>query len=139
MINKFNRAPLPKYENTLAYMKATGQAPLEDQEMMTFATWLRINKIPFTHVANERVASVQYKKKLKAMGTSAGFPDMLVFLPSKIVFVEMKRVKKSLSRVSDEQEDWVDTINYYDYAKAKVCYGSGEAIDFIKSEIGRAR
>ena len=125
---------IPKYENTLAHAKATGQAPLEDQEMMTFATWLRINKIPFTHVANERVASVQYKKKLKAMGTSAGFPDMLVFLPSKIVFVEMKRAKKSLSRVSDEQEGWVDTINYYDYAKAKVCYGSGEAIDFIKEQ-----
>ena len=82
---------------------------------------------------------MQYKKKLKAMGTSAGFPDMLVFLPSKIVFVEMKRAKKSLSRVSDEQEDWVDTINCYGYANAKVCYGSGEAIDFIKSELGRTR
>ena len=128
---------MPKYENTLAYAKATGQVPLEDHEMMYFADWLRINKIPFTHVANERVASVQYKKKLKAMGTSAGFPAMLVFLPSKIVFVEMKRAKKSLSRVSDEQEDWIDTINCYGYAKAKVCYGSGEAIDFIKSEMGR--
>nr|DAM50477.1 MAG TPA: Nuclease [Caudoviricetes sp.] len=129
----------PKYENTLAYAKATGQVPLEDHEMMYFADWLRVNKIPFTHVANERVASVQYKKKLKAMGTSAGFPDMLVFLPSKIVFVEMKRAKKSLSRVSNEQEDWVDTINCYGYAKAKICYGSGEAIDFIKSEQGRTR
>ena len=139
MINKFNRAPLPKYENTLAYMKATGQAPLEDWEMKFFAGWLKRNNLKFTHVANERVASVQYKKKLKTMGTSAGFPDMLVFLPSKIVFVEMKRAKKSLSRVSDEQKGWIDTINCYDYAKAKVCYGSGEAIDFIKSEIGRTR
>lgn len=121
---------IPKYENTLVYAKATGQVPLEDHEMMYFADWLRVNKIPFTHVANERVASVQYKKKLKAMGTSAGFPDMLVFLPSKIVFVEMKRAKKSLSRVSDEQEDWVDTIN---------CYGYAKAIDFIKSELGRTR
>nr|WP_314566562.1 VRR-NUC domain-containing protein [uncultured Campylobacter sp.] len=128
---------IPKYENTLAHAKATGQVPLEDHEMMYFADWLRVNKIPFTHVANERVASVQYKKKLKAMGTSAGFPDMLVFLPSKIVFVEMKRAKKSLSRVSDEQEDWIGTINCYGYAKARVCYGSGEAIDFIKSELGR--
>lgn len=86
---------IPKYENTLAYAKATGQVPLEDHEMMYFADWLRVNKIHFTHVANERVASVQYKKKLKAMCTSAGFPDMLVFLPSKIVFVEMKRAKRA--------------------------------------------
>ncbi len=128
---------MPKYENTLAYAKATGQVPLEDWEMKFFAGWLKRNNLKFTHVANERVASVQYKNKLKDMGTSAGFPDMLVLLPSKIVFVEMKRAKKSLSRVSHEQKDWVDTINRYDYAKAKVCYGSGEAIDFIKSEIGR--
>ena len=128
---------IPKYENTLAYMKATGEVPLEEREMMTLSTWLKINKIPFTHIANERVASVRYKKKLKAMGTSAGFPDMLIFLPGKIVFIEMKRAKKSLSRVSGEHEDWIDTINCYDYAKAAVCYGSGAAIDFIKSEMGR--
>ena len=32
---------MPKYENTLAYAKATGQVPLEDHEMMYFADWLR--------------------------------------------------------------------------------------------------
>lgn len=37
---------MPKYENTLAYAKATGQVPLEDHEMMYFADWLRVNKIP---------------------------------------------------------------------------------------------
>ncbi|MBE3610501.1 VRR-NUC domain-containing protein [Campylobacter californiensis] len=128
---------IPRYESTLAHLKASGAVPLEDQEVIAFATWLRIQKIPFTHVANERVASVQYKKKLKAMGTSAGFPDMMIFLPSGLVCVEMKRAKKSLSRVSNEQEDWIGTINCYDYAKAKVCYGAGEAIDFIKSEMKR--
>lgn len=128
---------IPNYENTVAAQKASGQIPLEEQEVMKLATWLKINKIPFTHVANERVASVQYKKKLKAMGTSAGFPDMVIFLPCKLVCVEMKRAKKSLSRVSDEQIDWIDTINCYGYANAKVCYGAGEAIDFVSSQLGR--
>ena len=53
----------------------------------------------------------------------------------KPVCVEMKRAKKSLSRVSDEQIDWIDTINRYGYANAKVCYGAGEAIDFVSSEL----
>ena len=91
-------------------------------------------KIPHIHVANERMASVQYKKKLKALGTYAGFPDLMIFLPSKTLFIEMKRTKRSLSKVSAEQEGWIEILNMFDYAKAKVCYGSGEAIDFIKEQ-----
>lgn len=129
---------IPRYENTLAYMKATGKIPYEDTEQMAVVSWLKVKKIPHIHVANERMASVQYKKKLKALGTYAGFPDLMVFLPSKTLFIEMKRAKKSLSKVSAEQEEWIEILNMFDYAKAKVCYGSGEAIDFIKEQ-GRIR
>lgn len=123
---------IPRYENTLAYQKATGKIPYEEAEQMAVVSWLKIKKIPHIHVANERMASVQYKKKLKALGTYAGFPDLMVFLPNKTLFIEMKRAKKSLSKVSAEQTEWIEILNMFDYAKAKVCYGSGEAIDFIK-------
>lgn len=109
--------------------------PLEDKEMQALHDYLTLHKIPHTHVANERMASVAYKKKLASMGVSKGFPDMLIFLPDVLVAVELKRSKKSLSKVSDEQEDWIETLNMYEYARAKVCYGADEAIEFIKEWI----
>ncbi|MCD8213397.1 MAG: VRR-NUC domain-containing protein [Campylobacter sp.] len=128
MINSILKEPKPKriYHGFKSVI-----VPTEEVEQMKLVDWLRVKKIPHTHVANERMASIAFKKKLKALGVSAGFPDMIVFLPNLIIFIEMKRAKKSLSRVSDNQDDWIETINFYDYAKAKVCYGAGEAIDFI--------
>lgn len=125
---------IPRYETTVAYQKANKLIPYEETEQMAVVSWLKVKKIPHIHVANERMASVQYKKKLKALGTYAGFPDLMVFLPSKTLFIEMKRAKKSLSKVSAEQTEWIEILNMFDYAKAKVCYGSGEAIDFIKEQ-----
>lgn len=127
---------IPKYENTVAHMKATGQIPYEELEQKTFVEWLKIKRIRHIHVANERMASVQYKKKLKALGTYAGFPDLMIFLPHRILYVEMKRASKSVSKVSPEQKEWLEFLNMLDEGCAKVCYGSGEAIDFVMSELG---
>lgn len=128
---------IPNYKNTVAAQKAKRKIPHEELEQMFFVKWLRTQRLPHTHVANERIATIAFKNKLKAMGVSAGFPDMVVFLPNKILFIEMKRQEKSLSRTSPNQKEWVEVINMYDYAKAKVCYGSGEAIDFVSSQLGR--
>lgn len=117
------------------HKKEVLEVPTEDLEQIKLSQYLKIKKIPHTHIANERIASVAYRKKLKAMGVSSGFPDMAIFLPCKMIFIELKREKKSLSKVSEHQEEWIDIINMYDYAKAKVCYGAGEAIDFIEDEL----
>ncbi len=125
-----------KYKTTVAYQKSAGLIPLEEQEQMRVVDFLKVKRIKHMHVANERMASVQYKKKLKALGTYAGFPDLIVWLPSgKILYIEMKRESKTLSRVSKEQKKWIDFLNAYDEGCARVCYGAGEAIDFIKSEM----
>lgn len=124
-----------KYEQTLAYAKAKGLIPLEEQEQMSFVTWLRINKIRHIHVANERMCSVVYKKKLKALGTYAGFPDLMIFLANRTLFIEMKRSDKRLSRVSKEQSEWLEFLNLLDEGSAKVCYGADEAIEFVKENL----
>lgn len=124
-----------KYEQTLSHAKASGLIPKEEQEQMVVVDWLKIKRIRHIHVANERMASVVFKKKLKALGTYAGFPDLMIFLPTKILFIEMKRSKKSLSRVSVEQKEWLEALGLYEYAKVRVCYGSGEAIDFIQENL----
>lgn len=124
-----------RYEETLAYAKAKGLVPKEEQEQMTLVNWLRVNKIRHIHVANERMCSVVYKKKLKALGTYAGFPDLMIFLPHRTLFIEMKRNDKRLSRVSKEQSEWLEFLNLLDEGCAKVCYGAGEAIEFVKENL----
>lgn len=124
-----------RYEQTLAYAKAKGLIPLEEQEQMKFVSWLRVNKIRHIHVANERMCSVVYKKKLKALGTYAGFPDLMIFLANRTLFIEMKRSDKRLSRVSIEQSEWLEFLNLLDKGSAKVCYGADEAIEFVKENL----
>ncbi|WP_181562944.1 VRR-NUC domain-containing protein [Campylobacter hyointestinalis] len=124
-----------RYEQTLAYAKAKGLIPLEEQEQMKFVSWLRVKKIRHIHVANERMCTVVYKKKLKALGTYAGFPDLMIFLANRTLFIEMKRSDKRLSRVSKEQSEWLEFLNLLDEGSAKVCYGADEAIEFVKENL----
>lgn len=124
-----------RYEQTLAYAKAKRLIPLEEQEQMKFVSWLRVKKIRHIHVANERMCSVVYKKKLKALGTYAGFPDLMIFLANRTLFIEMKRSDKRLSRVSKEQSEWLEFLNLLDEGSAKVCYGADEAIEFVKENL----
>lgn len=123
------------YNQTLSCLKAKKLIPLEEQEQMRFVTWLRVNKIRHIHIANERMCSVVYKKKLKALGTYAGFPDLMIFLPNRTLFIEMKRSDKRLSRVSKEQSEWLEFLNLLDEGSARVCYGADEAISFVKENL----
>ncbi|RAZ38059.1 nuclease [Campylobacter hyointestinalis subsp. lawsonii] len=102
---------------------------------MKFVSWLRVKKIRHIHVANERMCTVVYKKKLKALGTYAGFPDLMIFLANRTLFIEMKRSDKRLSRVSKEQSEWLEFLNLLDEGSAKVCYGADEAIEFVKENL----
>lgn len=123
------------YNQTLSCLKAKKLIPLEEQEQMKFVSWLRVKKIRHIHIANERMCSVVYKKKLKALGTYAGFPDLMIFLPNRTLFIEMKRSDKRLSRVSKEQSEWLEFLNLLDEGSAKVCYGADEAIEFVKENL----
>lgn len=123
------------YNQTMPSLKAKKLIPLEEQEQMKFVSWLRVKKIRHIHIANERMCSVVYKKKLKALGTYAGFPDLMIFLPNRTLFIEMKRSDKRLSRVSIEQSEWLEFLNLLDEGSAKVCYGADEAIEFVKENL----
>nr|DAR09369.1 MAG TPA: hypothetical protein [Caudoviricetes sp.] len=59
---------IPKYENTLAYAKATGQVPLEDHEMMYFADWLRVNKAPIYARSKRKSSQRAIQKETKSNG-----------------------------------------------------------------------
>lgn len=99
------------------------KVPLEQDEQMAFVRWCRLQKIIVHHSGNEIGGSTRALKvraiKMKKMGTSKGFPDLLLFIPVKgathrvdsyqPMAIEMKRVKGSTT--SPEQKEWLKILN----------------------------
>ena len=122
--------------------------PKEDDEAVTFATWLRMVGIPATHIANEIGGSTRAAKvramKAKKMGQSAGVWDYEIFIPVanidgeidayQEIRIELKRRKGGV--VSDAQKKWG---KIYEMAgiPCKVCKGAEEAIEFVRSQLGQ--
>ena len=120
--------------------------PLEDEEAVAFADWLRANHIPHTHIANEIGGSTKTAKlraiKAKRMGQTAGVWDYEIFLPIKNVFDEVdayQEIRIELKRrrggvVSETQKRWG---KIYEWAgiPCAVCKGAEEAILFVEKTI----
>ena len=126
------------------------QIPKEETEQKTLVQWLRIKKIIHIAPMNENLQSstnklmaIRIEAKAKAMGKSAGVPDLFIPIANKYyhgLFIELKRRakilksgKKSVShtKVSLNQEKWLERLRENSY-EAKVCYGAEEAIEVIK-------
>ncbi|CAK0777217.1 VRR-NUC domain-containing protein [Gammaproteobacteria bacterium] len=120
--------------------------PLEDDEHIALADWLRANLIFFHHSPNGGVRPSRTDakgarfsnegKKLQRMGTIKGFPDFLVidppppFTEGPPVAVELKRVKGG--KPSPEQLDLMAELE----KRGWTCYlakGADAAITFLKS------
>ena len=92
--------------------------PLEDDECITFSSWLKLNNIPHAHIANESRSSSQSAiirgAKLKKMGQSRGVWDYEIYVPIKgitgeidcyeLIKIEMKRRVGGV--LSVEQKQW---------------------------------
>ncbi len=130
----------------------------EHQEQVALVKWanchfFRVNDnislIGNYLVASQNGASLPYKKtatgrycpqanKLIAEGLKKGFPDLQLLIPCNGyhgLFIELKRAKKSKSKVSDLQKLWISRLNDMGY-KAVICYGADEAIQVIKDYLG---
>jgi len=124
------------------------EIPLEYEEQKTLVQWLRYNHIMHFAPTNENNSHKQNRKyamiaeqKAKAAGKLKGVSDIIVMLQNKILFIELKRMKKKLkngdfsishTKISKEQYVFMTSANKFDYAEAIVCYGAREAIEFIK-------
>ena len=112
----------------------------EADEQRAFITYLQAKGFPYCAIPNanamsfiNRALAVKIMAKMKAQGLQKGFPDLIVFLPSCIAFVEMKRAKGGVA--SEEQKDWINLINGYPYAFGAICKGAKEARSFIDNLI----
>jgi hypothetical protein len=70
-------------------------------------------------------------KKLKKEGYAPGFPDLIVLLEDKPIFIEMK---KQGGKLSDAQKDWHYTLTKSGYFVA-VCYSADQAIFAIENHV----
>ena len=120
--------------------------PLEDDEAVVFADWLRAMRIPHTHIANEIGGSTATAKvraiKAKRMGQRAGVWDYEIFIPITNIYgevdayqevrVELKRQKGGV--VSEAQKQWGKVYELSGIPCA-VCRGAEAAIEFVKKII----
>lgn len=127
-------------------MAATNKKPVpkEDEEQMAFVKWCQLNGIICHHSGNEIGGSSRAVKvraiKMKKMGTSKGFPDLLVFVPVygvtkrvdcyQMAAIEMKRQKGSTT--SPEQKQWLKVLEMAGIPSA-ICKGADKAIEFVES------
>lgn len=114
----------------------------EEQEQKKLVQWLRLKKIFHFAPMNENKQSFTNPKvammieaKAKSMGKVKGVSDLVVMLPNSILFIELKRAKKRLTKVSDSQNVFLSKIGQFCYAKGHVCYGANEAIEIIEKEM----
>lgn len=118
--------------------------PLEDQEQQAFVNWLRVVGLRHHHSPNATGSSPEAQRRairMKRLGTSAGFPDLVVVLPperandgiGRLLCIELKRVRGG--HVSPAQKDWCIALNALNtpHIEAVVAHGSAEAIEYVSS------
>ncbi len=121
--------------------------PTESQEQQAVIKWANLQILPnFTIKVGALLFAIPNGGKrfgreavrLKAEGVRAGVPDLYFAYPCNGyhgLFIEMKRCKRSLSHVSDEQEEWRKRLNDAGYLSV-ICYGADEAIRTISNYLG---
>lgn len=112
--------------------------PLEAQEQEEFAAWCDAKRLLWAHIPNERKATIRVMSELERQGLKKGFPDNFIAHPNGKyhgLFIELKRAKKHLSRVSKEQREWIKALNEKGYA-ACVCYGAEAAKKVVLEYLG---
>jgi hypothetical protein len=107
--------------------------PAEAQEQEVLCRWLDLMKLEYFAVPNGGSRHFLEGKNLKKQGVKKGVSDLVVFTSHKILFIEMKRIKKSVT--SKEQIYFIENVKKLPYADGKICYGAKEAMKFIESHI----
>ncbi len=125
---------------------------IESEEQKALVEWLRYKKIFHFSIPNEnqgsftnrKVAMIQ-QRKAASMGKIKGSSDLAILLPDTILFLELKRKRKTLkngklsnshSKPSKEQLAFLDKVDTFKYATAAVGYGARHSMEIIKELLG---
>ena len=108
--------------------------PLETVEQQILVNYLRFNNYIFTSIPNSTYTkSIKQKIRNKAEWLNPWLPDLLIILKTKkLLFIEMKRNSKSLSKISEKQKEWINNLNEIKGVQAVIAYWAKEAIEMIE-------
>lgn len=115
--------------------------PTEAQEGKALKQWADLHPIAkhyLFHIPNENKCSWYTGKSLKDQGKRAGVSDYCMPYPTKnhhCLFIELKRAKKSLSRLTKEQDEWLVKMNAIGNLGV-IAYGWEDAAEKIKQYLG---
>lgn len=121
----------------------------EEQSQIALFNWFKLQYGGYAnywhHSPNGGLRNLQVAKKLKAMGTQKGFPDICIFLPTKLysfLALELKTdgregPKAKRGRLSADQQLWQPVLARCG-AHAVVAYGFVEAQLMIKYHMEEA-
>lgn len=106
--------------------------PTEEVEQRQLVQYCRLKQIPFFRVPSETyTTSWKQKVKNKELGVVKGVPDLFVIANNKLLAIEMKRIKGSVT--SPEQKEWINRLIQAG-VQARVCKGFEEAKKFIEEQ-----
>ena len=102
----------------------------EDEEQMTVIEYCAVRRLPVVHIPNEGRRDPRTGARLKAMGMSAGFPDLFFPAPRSGYHGLMIEMKAGYNKPTEKQLDWLSMLSNEGY-KTAVCYGFDEAKNAI--------
>ena len=106
--------------------------PTEYNECLCLVDYLELKGIKYSHIHHELYTTSRKQKfKMKVLGVKSGLPDYILIIGTKLVFIEMKRVKGGT--VSKTQKEWIEAIRQTSNAEAYVCRGFEEARELIET------
>ena len=112
--------------------------PSEDDVTATVVQYCHMRGVPVAHVPNEGKRSPQQGARLKRMGMSPGFPDLVIPLPCGAYHGLYIELKVGNGRTTAEQKEWLARLCKNGYA-ATACWGVDEAMNtishYLKGEV----
>lgn len=107
------------------------EVPTEEWEQVQLVNWLEAKGYKFSALPlSTYTKSWSVKRRNHLTGVRPGVPDMMIIANNKLIFVELKRRKRST--VSPAQTAWIVALKLAGVA-ALTCRGHTEAIDYIES------
>lgn len=119
----------------------TDQKLSEDMEQLLVVKYLLTTDLVFHHSPNGGKRFITTAKRLKALGCSPGFPDIVIFTkPKKSEYkdkaglaIELKKVGSA--RPTVHQKKWLNDLAKNGWISA-VCHGHKAAIELIQEVYG---
>ena len=116
--------------NTNAYSKYLGPEDLLQIEVCNYIKW-KYRGAVIHHSPNRGKRTPFEQYKLKALHTSAGFPDLFIVHKGKAFCIELKAKG---GKATELQRIWIETLNR-NGIPARVCVGYDESVAFIDEQL----